>query len=255
MKKVLFFCLLVSIVSCKQTKEEKLWDAFLEYAKNNIDDPTGCEFVSIDSVEMLSTLDAKRQLTDMYNIYSLMTKKKDSLSSVLLNNYLQTTDESNPNYIKLEKVKLNNDKEFSELFRKYEKHIDESLEFSKQSLAYGLMKDTIHSYYLEGEYKGIMQSKDTTFYSYVLSYRTKDNIGKHLHKIYVISDTLYNGFSFSKDKEAVPSDYKQLWKNTLYFSKKYEKVFNMENKEFEIMSAMTYILENRYGLKVNNGEN
>ena len=80
MKKVLFFCLLISIVSCKQTKEEKLWDAFLEYAKNNIDDPTGCEFVSVDSVEMLSTLDAKRQLTDMYNIYSLMTKKKDSLS-------------------------------------------------------------------------------------------------------------------------------------------------------------------------------
>ena len=240
MKKVLFFCLLISIVSCKQTKEEKLWDAFLEYAKNNIDDPTGCEFVSVDSVEMLSTLDAKRQLTDM---------------SVLLNNYLQTTDESNPNYIKLEKVKLNNDKEFTELFRKYKKQIDESIEFLKQSFAYGLMKDTIHSYYLEGEYNGIMQSKDTTFYSYVLSYRTKDNIGKHLHRVYVISDTLYNGFSFSKDKEAVPTDYKQLWENTLYFTKKYEKKFYMENEEVETMSAMTYILENRYGLKVDNGEN
>ena len=117
------------------------------------------------------------------------------------------------------------------------------------------MKDTIHSYYLEGEYNGIMQSKDTTFYSYVLSYRTKDNIGKHLHRVYVISDTLYNGFSFSKDKEAVPTDYKQLWENTLYFTKKYEKKFYMENEEVETMSAMTYILENRYGLKVDNGEN
>ena len=252
MKKVLFFCLLVSLVSCKQTKEEKIWDAFMVYAKNNIDDPTSCEFVSVDSVEMLSTHDAKRQLTDMYNIYSLMTKKKDSLSSILLNNYLQTTDESNPNYIKLNKVKLNNDKEFVELFRKYEKQIKESVEFLEQSLAYGLMKDTIHSYYLEGEYKGIMQSKDTTFYSHVLSYRTKDNIGKHLHKIYVFSDTLYNGFSFSKDKEAVPSDYKQLWLNTLYFTKKYENKFKMENKEFETMSALTYILENRYGLTVDN---
>lgn len=176
------------------------------------------------------------------------------MSSVLLNNYLQTTDENNPNYIKLEKNKLNNDKEFVELFRQYKKQIDESVEFLEQSLAYSLKKDTIHSYYLEGEYNGIMQSKDTTFYSYVLSYRTKDNIGKHLHKIYVISDTLYNGFSFSKDKEAVPSDYKQLWLNTLYFTKKYEKPFYMENKEVETMSAMIYILENRYGLEVSKEE-
>lgn len=250
MKKVLFFCILISVVSCKQTNEDKIWNAFKEYAKNNVDDPSGCEFVAIDSIELLSTLNAKRQLTDMYKIYRLMTKKKDSLYSVLFENYLQIEDESNPNYVKLEKVKLNKDKEFTELYRKYYNQINEWTEFLEHNLVYAQKKDSIHTYNIEREYKGIMQSKDTTFYSQVLSYRTKDNIGKHLNKIYVISDTLYNVFTFSKDKDALPSDYKQLWLNTLYFTKKYEKIFYMENEEAETMSAMTHILENRYGLKV-----
>jgi hypothetical protein len=250
MKKVLFFCLLISIVSCKQTNEDKVWDAFLEYAKNNIDDPTGCEFVSVDSIEMLSTTDAKRQLTDMYNIYRLMTKKKDSLFSVLFNNYLQTEDENNPNFIKLEKVNLNNDKEFIELYRKIHQQTNQRIEFIKSTLVYAQKRDSIHSYNIEREYNGIMQSKDTTFYLQVLSYRTQDNIGKHLNKIYVTSDTLFNVSTFSNNKDALPSDYKQLWLNTLYFTKKYEKIFNMDNEEVETMMAMIYILENRYGLKV-----
>lgn len=257
MKKVYFFCLLITMVSCKQTNENKnektkenvIWDAFLEYANNNIDDPSSCEFVSIDSLEMLSTIDTKRELTEIYDIYRSMSNMDDSLSSVLLNNYL------NPNSIKLKKLRINKDKEFVGLFRKYHKKVKESKNFSEQSLYYALMDDTIHSYCIELEYDGIMQSKDTTFYSQVLSYRTTDNTGKHLNKIYVISDTLYNVSTFSKNKEAYPNEYTELLVNALYFTAKYKTVFDMENEKVETMRAMIYILETRYGIKVDNKDN
>lgn len=233
------------MISCEKSNESKIWDAFQEYAKTNIDNPSSLEFVEIDSIDTLSTLKLKETLTDIYHYCDSMKKTRKYIDSIFFNCYL-----SEQNRIMLRNIPIKNDKEYVELWNALSKLVHDRQSINEQNLMFALQGDTIHSFIYDYEYKNLMHLKDTTFCTQRLSYRFKDNNGKHLKRMYVICDTLYNNFKFVENKDNLPNEYAQLLLKIDNYTDKCKIIFDMELENIEILNSLIHLLENRYGIKI-----
>ncbi len=178
MKKLVYLLLAFMAISCSQSNEDRIKAAFMEYAKNNLDDPSQLdEIVSIDSLDTISSFIFKEAIRIKHEVYKMEDSICDSLDSII---HLYFRDEKY-------KPKLRYIHGLRDAF-------GESLEI--QSYLIDVL-DNLYDH-PDSALKKIMAHKDTVIYEQKLTYRLKQKDGLKLHSCYVYSDTLYNNIIFSK---------------------------------------------------------
>lgn len=231
MKKLicLFFALL--IISCSQSNEDKIRSAFKEHVKTSFDDPSKFEeIVSIDSLDTISTIEIKKQYSDIMELRKQKYAMCDSFTTLI---FKYTKDESiRPQLRKMD--------EFRALYYK-------TIELQKylvETMYKGLSLPAA-----EEDWKEILAHKDTVMYSQRISYRIKTNDGLKINSCYVYSDTLYNKIVF-KDTRMKAYEVSDIFREIDDLDEKYGILFNIYEKIIEVDSQILLMLrsnfDNRY---------
>ena len=231
MKKLicLFFALL--IISCSQSNEDKIRSAFKEHVKTSFDDPSKFEeIVSIDSLDTISTIEIKKQYSDIMELRKQNYAMCDSFTTLI---FKYTKDESiRPQLRKMD--------EFRDLYYN-------SIELQKylvETMYKGLSLPAA-----EEDWKEILTHKDTVMYNQRITYRIKTNDGLKINSCYVYSDTLYNKIVF-KDTKMKAYEVSDIFREIDDLDEKYGILFNIYEKIIEVDSQILLMLrsnfDNRY---------
>jgi len=225
----IFFALL--IISCSQSNEDKIRAAFKEHVKTSFDDPSKFEeIVSIDSLDTISTIEIKKQYSDIMELRKQNYAMCDSFSTLILK-YIK--DESiRPQLRKMDGIR--------------------SLYYKKIELQNYLVETMYKGLSLpaaEEDWKEILTHKDTVMYNQRITYRIKTNDGLKMNTCYAYSDTLYNKIVF-KDTRMKAYDVSDILREIDDLDEKYGILFNIYEKKIEVDSQLLLMLrsnfDNRY---------
>ena len=215
--------------SCKETKEEKIKEAFKNYAKNNFDNPNSIiEIVGVDFIDTLSTREDKERARTFYSLFKQTASSADSVSKAVFD-FMMT----HPG-----KLRGMNDA------RKLSVEVVQ-IRGLRLDLA---MDGMLHYKEIDEDYKQLLSCKDTTSYIINLKYRVKENGQVKIKKIECISDTLFKNICFNK------SDGKNIWVDYLdkiqTFVEKHETEYKLNAKELSLNKEVAYLIEKKFGVKI-----
>ncbi len=228
MRRLIYVFVILCIVGCVQSNEDKIRTAFSEYVKNNFDDPSQFkEIVSIDSLDTISTIKIKELFNEL-----IITRKRtyeigDSIEKI------------NFKYINDDKLKsqLGQSSEFMALAQKVIELNEYYIYLSDKNLS---MIDA------EAEWKEIQSHKDTVFYNQRLTYRVNYNDGLKLKTCFVYFDTLYNNITF-RDNRIKAYEASEITKEIDEFDEKYEPLFELNSERVKTAIQMHNVLRRMFG--------
>lgn len=173
--------LAITTTSCTKTNEEKLKDAFREYAEKNLDDPSSLEILSIDSVDTISTRKCVDELLkDSAELSSMGKKELDDIQKMTKSIYMI------PDHIRLNLYK---DPTISNLYEE----LIASAELKAQKARMGLIYD------YQGCLDRLKAYKDTC----VCEIKFKIRMNKKVYDYVAYSDTTFTKFDFYLEENAV----------------------------------------------------
>ena len=227
MKKLLYFIVVISAISCTQSNEDKIKTAFLEYAQKSLDDPSQFEeIVSVDSLDTISTIEYKKIQQRIFDIYKEYTYISDSLYNI------------SQKYI--------DDKQCSSRFI-YITGLKETWGDIIRLLGYDmeLSDNNISFDVAEKDLQELMQMKDTIFYSSRLTYRIRTNEGLKLRTCYVYYDSLQNNIQF-REKRIGAYEFSDVPKEIDEFNERYHDLFEVTKLRAESEKKMLFLLRKEF---------
>ena len=228
MRKIFYLFVVLCVISCTQSNEDKIKVAFKEYAISNFDDPSQLEeIVSIDSLDTISTIEVKKQFSELMEIRKRTKKLTDSIRAI--NNKFFNDKSLVPRIV--------SNYNFKDLLSK-------SIEWSEYEIY--LLDHNISMEAAEKDWKDILSHKDTVFYQNRLKYRIKNNGELKLKTYYVYSDTLYNKINF-KETKLKAYEISDIFKEIDDLNDKYHNLFEMNQQRGEIEIKILTLLRREFG--------
>lgn len=244
MKKVIAFCMALCLcMGCQKSNEDKVIEAFKEYASMNFDDPNSLkEIVSVDSVDTFSTIIIKEYIGEIYHKYDSIGKVRKQKGDDFIA-FMKDKKKTS----QLPRGMANSNQKFKSLIFRYFQMLENDVSLAKLSDDAARKGDFSNVYDMEGDYNDIMKRKDTVFCAQSISYRIQDKSGLKLHRIHVTCDTLYSSFHFGDE---IPDEYSQLMSDFDYFSEKYKRDFDINIEKINLLDGMFSILKDEYNVVV-----
>lgn len=173
--------LAITLASCTKTSEDKLKDAFKEYANKNLDDPSSLEILSIDSVDTISTRKCIDEL--LKDSADLSNQNEDEVQSIM--KMTQSLYKIPAN----KRLKMHEDPTVAKLFGE----LMSAAEINSQKAKMGLIYD------FQGCLDRLKAHKDTC----VCETKFKIRMNKKVYNYVAYSDTTFSKFDFFLEENAI----------------------------------------------------
>lgn len=216
---------ILMIVSCSQSKDDKIIVAFKDYVQNNFDDPSQfVEVVSIETKDTFSTKQFKKVYRDLCERDDTLNKLSDQLKieiDAIKAKYGRTQLLSIPGFYDA----------FQGMIDASEKYVD----YMTPHVTAIMNNDIINA-------DDFDKLRDTIFYTSDIKYRVKRSGELKLETIKCYSDTSYNNITFGtqmvKDNDYVKKFYDIFTKNSDYRMNLIELKTDIVDKKNDVITLV-----------------